>query len=551
MRSPSTPPRLHASTPPRLHASTPVLILTSVILALLLAPAVAGEAQATTLIPSTDFIPDGFGEGDKFRLLFITSERTNLVPIKTSFTFFNDFVQNAVRENGLASLKPYAHEFRAVVSCGNASAISNTDTWTDRGDWQIPIYWLGGAKISNDYREFWGSSYWRSNQAVNESGQSMPAVYRDGDFLRAWTGSTNRGHPAGILAGGDSYYTGTGTTVCSNLVTFGSPRLTGHSINHFTMASTSKNSMYGLSPVFQVSYIPGPPAAPTVVSTTHNTASITWEAPEFHGATPIFDYNVQIKEGDGSWVGSTPYHWGIHTNLTLTGLSPDTEYHVRVHAKNHRDGGSETGYGLNSPVTTFRTQDLTPSAPDKPVVSPGVFDAHVSWSPPSWVGAPPLRDYDLRVNPAISAPVFGTSTSFTLTNLSPDTEYAVSVRANNAAGLGQWSPVTTFHTKTIVPSAPSKPTVTEITDTSATVSWSAPTWHGATPIFDYNVQIKHAGGSWVGSTPYHYGTHTSLTLTGLSPDTEYQVRVYAKNHRDGGSETGYGPNSPVTTFHTN
>ena len=45
----------------------------------------AREAQATTLIPSTDFVPRGLGDGSVFRILFVTSDTTNLVPTKQSF----------------------------------------------------------------------------------------------------------------------------------------------------------------------------------------------------------------------------------------------------------------------------------------------------------------------------------------------------------------------------------------------------------------------------------------------------------------------------------
>ena len=404
----------------------------------------AGEAQATTLIPPTDFVPRGLGDGSVFRILFVTSDTTNLVPTKSSFTFFNTFVQNAVRDNAPASLKPYADQFRAVVSCGGTGAYWNTETLRDRGNWYIPIYWLKGAKVADDYRDFW--SPWDSNRPHNERGKTIGSTL-------VWTGSLSNGDPAGIPIGVP--YEGGGTTACSNLVTVGNPTIHGKEKSYYTMSSTSTAALYGLSPVFRVSIAPAPPAAPTVVSTTHNTASITWEAPAFHGATPIFDYNVQVKRAGGSWVGSTPYHWGTHTNLTLTGLSTNTEYQVRVHAKNHGTGGSETVYGPNSPVTTFRTQDLLPSTPGKPVVHPRTTTAQVSWAPSAWVGSPPLHDYDMTIRPAtpgVNVGVHGTGTVFNITGLNPNTTYNVQVRANNTVGHSPWSQSTSFHTPTSDPS---------------------------------------------------------------------------------------------------
>lgn len=94
---------------------------------------------------------------------------------------------------------------------------------------------------------------------------------------------------------------------------------------------------------------------------------------------------------------------------------------------------------------------------------------------------------------------------------------------------------------TTPPTTPGTPTASNITSNSATLSWSASTDSGGSGLAGYNVYREQ------GSTDTLLGqtSTNSITLTGLTPDTEYQVYVRA---RDGaGNLSG---NSPTATFTT-
>ena len=117
---------------------------------------------------------------------------------------------------------------------------------------------------------------------------------------------------------------------------------------------------------------------------------------------------------------------------------------------------------------------------------------------------------------------FSSSLSVNLTGLAYGTHYIVAVRAEDAAlNIGP-AATGSFSTTpdTTPPSAPGTPTASNVTGTSATVSWAAATDNvGAT---GYSYQIN--GGSWSTFSPA-----LSVNLTGLSLGTNYIVGVRAED----------------------
>ena len=98
-----------------------------------------------------------------------------------------------------------------------------------------------------------------------------------------------------------------------------------------------------------------------------------------------------------------------------------------------------------------------------------------------------------------------------------------------------------------VPGKPQAPTVSAATPYSLTVEWTEPENTG-TAITDYDVQYREVGsGSFTDAR--HEGTALRATLTGLSPDTVYEVQVRASNATGTGawSESGEGRTSPQQT----
>ncbi|MEV0620055.1 fibronectin type III domain-containing protein [Nonomuraea sp. NPDC050404] len=116
-------------------------------------------------------------------------------------------------------------------------------------------------------------------------------------------------------------------------------------------------------------------------------------------------------------------------------------------------------------------------------------------------------------------------------------------KSGNLAEWRDWQTPTLGDTggDTTAPSTPGTPTASAITATSATLSWAAATDQGGSGLAGYDVHREQ------GTTDPRLGQSTtnSITLTGLTANTQYQVYVRA---RDGaGNLSG---NSPVVTFTT-
>ena len=133
----------------------------------------AGDASgaATTLtatVPhSWDLVPSGLEVGDRFRLLFVTSQTRT--PTSGRIGDFNSFVQEVANREGVDRwIKHTRGLFRAVACTPSVDARDNTETHPNA---DIPIYWLGGAKVADDYADFYDGT-WDSEAGRNELGQS-------------------------------------------------------------------------------------------------------------------------------------------------------------------------------------------------------------------------------------------------------------------------------------------------------------------------------------------------------------------------------------------
>ena len=121
----------------------------------------------------------------------------------------------------------------------------------------------------------------------------------------------------------------------------------------------------------------------------------------------------------------------------------------------------------------------------------------------------------------------GISTTFVLTGLNPSTDYSLTIRAIDAAGnISGDSNIENFTTNsatiadTTPPSNPLNLEVSNITETSADLTWSVSTDNLA--VIDY--QVYNNGILIMASTG---GVNTTTTLTGLNPGTDYNISVRA------------------------
>ena len=102
---------------------------------------------------------------------------------------------------------------------------------------------------------------------------------------------------------------------------------------------------------------PDKPVLAAVSGSTSLTA--TWEKPGLNGGPDIIGYEVQYRQGTGgSWMNFP--HSGAALTTTITGLTANTEYQVRVRAEN-----GETDSDWSDPSDLVRTGDPGPTGPPR------------------------------------------------------------------------------------------------------------------------------------------------------------------------------------------
>lgn len=167
-----------------------------------------------------------------------------------------------------------------------------------------------------------------------------------------------------------------------------------------------------------------PPGAPTnvAVSTYHDTASLTWDAPDNDGGLAIESYSVVAAPGGNTCTAVAPQR-----TCTVSGLQYGTEYSFLVSASNELGPGEEAS---SQPVTPIV---LVPGAPTGVTVSAsGPSSATISWVAPSENGGAALG-YVVTSQPG-GMTCRTEATSCVINGLSPSVNYFFVVQAFNSAG---------------------------------------------------------------------------------------------------------------------
>ncbi|XP_045930547.1 neural cell adhesion molecule 1b isoform X3 [Micropterus dolomieu] len=179
--------------------------------------------------------------------------------------------------------------------------------------------------------------------------------------------------------------------------------------------------------------VPSPPSI-SEVRPFSTTAQIQFEEPESTGGVPVLKYRVEWRtRGKGSWVQRI--HYGSISEVTITGLKPETSYEVKLSAINGK------GEGESSPAEFFKTEPVRNPNPPKleGALQPKGNSLKVSWIKQDDGGSPILH-YLIRYKP-LEAPDWkpeirmpSGSEYVVLSGLEWDTEYNVYVVAENQKG---------------------------------------------------------------------------------------------------------------------
>jgi hypothetical protein len=122
--------------------------------------------------------------------------------------------------------------------------------------------------------------------------------------------------------------------------------------------------------------------------------------------------------------------------------------------------------------------------------------------------------------------VQATASPFTLTGLTPETEYTIRIRATDSTNTFAKSPWTATVTATTESSLPELAVPANLATGTMTSTTAPLTWDAVANAVDYHVQYKEtSSGTWLDWAPDPAGTST--TVTGLTASTSYDFRVRA------------------------
>ncbi|XP_039992553.1 collagen alpha-1(XII) chain isoform X1 [Xiphias gladius] len=247
-----------------------------------------------------------------------------------------------------------------------------------------------------------------------------------------------------------------------------------------------------------------------VTEETINSFRVSWQA----APGSVIRYRLSYVPLNGAGETLEAQTIGPETTIVLQELFPITTYRVSVSAEYATGIGKEMQVDGTTKEARGTPRDLR------------VFDETVSTMKLAWQAAPGnVLQYRIAFKPADGGErkeisVKGDTTQAVLKNLQPATEYELFVSARYSSGLGD--PLLGTGTTLEELGSPRDLVTKDITDTSFAVSWTAAPGN----VRQYWIRWKSLFTEEAGEKTIP-GDTTATVLEGLTPETRYQVSVFA------------------------
>jgi glucose/arabinose dehydrogenase len=185
------------------------------------------------------------------------------------------------------------------------------------------------------------------------------------------------------------------------------------------------------------------------------------------------------------------------------------------------------GPNLDRLRVTGQNDSVAPTAPGQPSCA-NITENSIGLSWGASTDNVGVAGYDIYHDGNLLSQTTGTGTSKTLTGLTPNTQYRLSVFARDAAGNVSLSSPQTFCTTlvssdTVAPTAPTNLTFSSPTASGVNLSWGASTDNVG--VVAYDVRVGTTVVKSVTGTP----PATSTTVTSLACNTAYTLNVVARD----------------------
>uniref|UniRef100_A0A8D3A642 Immunoglobulin superfamily DCC subclass member 4 n=1 Tax=Scophthalmus maximus TaxID=52904 RepID=A0A8D3A642_SCOMX len=294
--------------------------------------------------------------------------------------------------------------------------------------------------------------------------------------------------------------------------------------------------------------LPSPPRHLSATPYSSTSALLTWEKPEYN-SDQIIGYSLHCQRAAGS--DNVEYQFAMNNDTTeyhVKELHPHTAYAFFVVAYSPM-GASRPSL----PVTVEMLEDVPSAPPQLSIASTSPTDIRLMWHPlSSQHSRGAVTRYRIeyssldQVDTVFSVEVGGNETQFTLRELQPNQAYQLRIAAGTGIGFGvpsEWAQHQTLahynHSDHMI-FAPTELKVRARVNT-LNVTWHASPNH--TLVSGYKLSCREveaeesANGESASQTQtirlrkkarYHL-------LTGLGPDRQYEVRVWAFNKQTDGA----------------
>ncbi|TSK53735.1 Receptor-type tyrosine-protein phosphatase S [Bagarius yarrelli] len=315
------------------------------------------------------------------------------------------------------------------------------------------------------------------------------------------------------------------------------------SANYTCVAMSSLGIIEAVSQVI-VKSLPKPPGTPVVTETTATSITITWDSGNPEPVSYyIIQYRAKIPDSKFETMDSI-----TTTRYSIGGLSPNTEYEIRVSAVN------TIGQGPASEPVEARTGEQAPASPPRNIQARIISHSTmmVRWEEPEEPNGQ-IKGYRVYYTMDPSQPMnmwqihnVQDSMITTIQNLVASETYTIRVLAFTSVGDGPFSDsihvkvlqgAPLYHDVTLncflVPGQPSKFQTGEVSDTSIELTWE--------PAFDkegiINYELRYREGSQGSQITKSFGPTSSYVVEGLRANTEYFFTLAAISNKGIGAFT--------------
>ena len=384
------------------------------------------------------------------------------------------------------------------MSTPGVDARVRTDTTFTAGDKGVPIYWLRGTKVADDYEDFYDDDWDDEANPTDSTGEVVTVT------TQPWTGSGNDGTE--LFAGTESRAVGRTQVGIAGLgsTTAGHGPLSGGDV-----AATGMRPLFGLSPVYVVRD-----------NLLASNMAQTGESSDKRSA----------RRSQRFTTGSNPGGYALDSltfsanSASATTAIPYTNWSVSVY----------TVDAMGHPAT----EHAALTAPQDYIMGKNVFTAPAGTT----LSADTTYAVVVTAGTTISTEGFG------LTTTDLDLEVTTS-NGENERSASRWSIADAFDYESSsswsadtggkalyiavrgapVPDKPTGLSATPSGSDRINLSWTAPSMDGGSAITGYRIEVSTDGTTWTDLVADTSSTTTTYSHTGLSAGDTRHYRVSAIN----------------------